>query len=453
MKRLLIIVSGLLLYVMGLTGANVTGTLPVVYITTTNQQAIDSKEVYVTGSLYIDPLSTGEAALGSATSPVGAQFKGRGNYTWSGFDKKPYRIKFDTKQKVLGMPSSKHWCLLAHADDDLGFLRMPAAFRISEALGMRWTPRYKAVELVINGSYKGLYFLTEHVRIANNRVAITSQEDNATDSVSGGWLVEIDNYWSEGNIEFDEGNGQHVMVSLKEPEVLSAQQRDYIVGQMNRLNIDLYDLSSGLEQRLDMTEAAKYYLVQEIMEDCEGYHGSCFLYKDRDRNGVVDKWKFGPVWDMGNAYHRHQEKWIYVDPIWPQYWIGQLAQWPAFQKAVQEQWWIFYNTYKNEVRADLRAYADVIENAARNDGNVWRGTSNYRDNSNYADVRDRFFRRYDWRINWLFQQWGEGTKPATWDIERTAEEAPQSRKILRDGQIVIEANGRVYNVLGQVVKD
>lgn len=452
MKRLLIIVSGLLLYVMGLTGANVTGTLPVVYINTTNHQAIDSKEVYVTGSLYIDPLSTGQPALGSATSPVSAQFKGRGNYTWSGFDKKPYKIKFDTKQSVLGMPNNKHWCLLAHADDDLGFLRMPAAFRISEALGLRWTPRYRAVELVINGSYKGLYFLTEHVRIAGNRVKITEQDDNATDSVSGGWLVEIDNYPSEGNIEFDEGNGQHVMVSLKEPEVLSAQQRDYIVGQMNRLNIDLYDLSSGLEQRLDMTEAAKYYLVQEIMEDCEGYHGSCFLYKDRDRNGVVDKWKFGPVWDMGNAYNRHQEKWIYVDPIWPQYWIGQLTQWPAFQKAVQEQWWIFYHTYKNEVRADLRAYADVIENAARNDGNVWRGTSNYRDNSNYSDVRDRFFRRYDWRINWLFQQWGEGTKPATWDIERTAEEAPQSRKILREGQILIESNGRLYNLLGQPVE-
>ena len=448
-----IILAFFISYFSLLWATNPTGTLPVVYINTTNNQAIDSKDVYVTGSLYIDPLSTGQTALGSASSPVTAQFKGRGNYTWTGFDKKPYRIKFDAKQKVLGMPNNKHWCLLAHADDNLGFLRMPAAFRISEALGLRWTPRYRAVELVINGSYKGLYFLTEHVRIAGNRVAITEQEDGATDSVSGGWLVEIDNYRTEGNIAFTEGNGQDVMVSLKEPEVLSAQQRDYIVAQMNMLNTDLYDMSSGLEQRLDMTEAAKYYLVQEIMEDCESYHGSCFLYKDRDRNGVVDKWKFGPVWDMGNAYMRHQEKWIYENPTWPQYWIGQLAQWPAFQQAVKEQWWIYYHTYKDQVRADIRAYADEIETAARKDGDVWRSTSNYSDNSNYDDVRDRFFRRYDWRINWLYQQWGEGTKPVTWDIEHAADERPQSRKILRDGQIVIEANGRVYNVLGQVVKD
>ena len=79
-----------------------------------------------------------------------------------------------------------------------------------------------------------------------------------------------------------------------------------------------------MEQILDIKEAAKFYLVQEIMEDCESYHGSCKLYKDRDSLGTVDKWKFGPVWDFGNAYDRHAERWIYDGPTWPQYWIGQL---------------------------------------------------------------------------------------------------------------------------------
>ena len=272
----------------------------------------------------------------------------------------------------------------------------------------------------------------------------TRKRDNAKDGIT------------RENCEMTlENNRKKIAASLSAAyrEVLSAQQRDYIVGQMNMLNTDLYDLSSGLEQRLDMTEAAKYYLVQEIMEDCESYHGSCYLYKDRDRNGVVDKWKFGPVWDFGNAYNRHQEQWIYVDPIWPQYWIGQLAKWPAFQQAVKEQWWIFYHNYKDQVRADVRETANAIESAAKNDANVWRNTQGYCDNSNYSDVRDRFFRRYDWRINWLFQQWGEGTKPATWDTEQTGEECVRSRKMLRNGQIVIEANGCVYNVLGQVVKD
>ena len=206
--------------------ASISGTLPVVYINTQNQAAISSTETYVAGSLYIDPLNSGYEPLGSFASPVSAQFKGRGNYTWTGFDKKPYRIKLDVKQPILGMPNNRHWCLLAHADDNLGFLKNTVGFMLSEQIGLRWTPRVRPVELVINGKYYGLYFLTEHVRIASNRVKITEQEDNSADSVSGGWLVEIDNYAEAGNINLTEGNGKQVMITIKEPEVLSAQQRN-----------------------------------------------------------------------------------------------------------------------------------------------------------------------------------------------------------------------------------
>ena len=437
-----------------LCAATITGTLSVVYMTTDDGLAITDKETYKAGKVYIDPLNTGKAALGSSDAPLAAELKGRGNYTWRDFDKKPYKIKFAKGQSVFGLPKNKHWVLLAGADDDLGFLRNPAGFAVSRAVGLRWTPAIEPVELVLNGQYQGLYFLVEHVRIDPSRINIQEQEDGETapEIITGGWLVEIDNYAEENNIEFDEGNGQHVMVSLGEPEVLSSQQRQYIEQQMYNLNNILYGSSSAaLEQVLDIEEAAKFYLVQEIMEDCESYHGSCKLYKDRDTLGMADKWKFGPVWDFGNAYMRHQEKWIYVDPTWPQYWIGQLATWPVFQEKVKEQWWIYYHEHKDQVRAEIRAYANTIETAAKNDAQVWRGTQNYRDNSNFSDVRDRFFRRYDWRINWLYQQWGEGIKPATWDIDNVQDGAAASRKILRDGQLLILRGDKTYTVQGQVV--
>lgn len=429
-----------------------TRTLPIVYVNTQNGQGIYDTETQVVCSVYIDSVLAEYPSLGSSTSPLPATIKGRGNWTWSGFDKKPYKLKFDTKTKVLGMPNNRHWCLLASADDYLGFLKLPAGLRISKALDLRWTPRMRPVEFVLNGQYMGLYFLTEHVRIAGHRVDIKEQADNEThpDSITGGWLVEIDNYPSEGNITFNEGNGQHVMVSLREPEVLSQQQRQYIENQLYALNDALYDDNvSDLKQLLDLTEAAKYYLVQEIMEDCESYHGSCFLYKDRDSLGIADTWKFGPVWDFGNAYDRHQETWIYNNPTWPQYWIGQLATWPAFQQEVQEQWWIYYHTQKDSVRAKMRAFADKIECAAKNDADVWRNTQGYCDNSNYTDVRDRYFRRYDWRIDWLYSQWGEGIRPATWDTDPVQEDKGRSTKVLRNGQLLIISNGVTYNLLGQ----
>ncbi|MBQ2608684.1 MAG: CotH kinase family protein [Paludibacteraceae bacterium] len=436
--------------------ASISGTLPVVYINTQNQKAIDSKETYVPGSLYIDPLNTGQAALGTATEPIAAQFKGRGNYTWTGFDKKPYRIKFDVKQSVLGMPNNRHWCLLAHADDNLGFLKNTVGFMLSEQIGLRWTPRVRPVELVINGKYYGLYFLTEHVRIAGNRVKVTEQQDNSADSVSGGWLVEIDNYAEVGNINLTEGNGQQVMITIKEPEVLSTQQRNYIEGQMNGLNNAIWGNSSTkLWNMLDLDEAAKYYLVQEIMEDCESYHGSCFLYKDRDRNGKSEKWFFGPVWDFGNAYNRHQETWIYDNPIFDQYWIGQLATWPEFQAKVRECWYVYYHSQQTKTRTQINDFVALITQAAKNDAVRWRNTQNYRDNSNMQSRQSEFLSRLNWRIQWLYSQWGEGTKPATWDIEQTessTDYGTASKLLYPDGRMVIIRNGQRYDLNGRLIE-
>ena len=427
-----------------------TGTLPVVYLNTTDGVAITSKEVYVPGSLYIDPLNTGFEALGCDTLPVTGQFKGRGNWTWSGFDKKPYRIKFDAKQKVLGMPKNKHWCLMAGADDNLGFLKNYIGYKLSEAIGLRWTPQCVPVELVLNGQYQGLYFLTEQIRVGNNRVAITEQSDNALDSVSGGWLVEIDNYYEEGNVTVWEGNNQQVWITMKSPEILSSAQRTYIEAQLNGLNDAIWGThEADVWSRLDLDEAVKYYLVQELMEDCESYHGSCYLYKDRDRNGAEEKWYFGPVWDFGNAYNRGGETWIYDNPSFQQYWIGKLATWPEFRAKLKEIWWIFYHEKQSDIRTQITAFAEVVAQAAQQDARLWNGTSNYCNNSDMNAKRNEFLSKFNWRINWLFSQWGEGIRPATWDTENVQSGEVPCRKLMRNGQILIQRNNKTYNLQGQ----
>jgi hypothetical protein len=431
---------------------SISGTLPVVYLNTTNNVAITSKEEYIPGSLYIDPLNTGYQALGSAEAPITGQFKGRGNWTWTGFDKKPYRIKFDKKQAVLGMPSNKHWCLMAHADDCLGFLKNYAGYKLSEAIGLKWTPKTVPVELVMNGEYYGLYFLTEQIRVGSNRVNVTEQEDNAIDSVSGGWLVEIDNYYEEGNVTLYEDNNQQVWITMKSPEILSAQQRTYIEDQLNGLNNAIWDTNEAdVWKRLDLEEAVKYYLVQELLEDCESYHGSCYLYKDRDRNGSSEKWFFGPVWDFGNAYIRHQDTWIYDNPIFSQHWVGQLAQWPEFNKKVRAYWYIFYHNYRSTTRSAIGEFAAKITQAAKNDAVRWRGTSHYCDNSNMTKRQSEFLNRFNWRVNWLYSRWGVGIEPTEESVELVPTNMP-TRKILRNGQLLIEYEGKTYNILGQSVQ-
>ena len=434
---------------------SISGTLPVVYLNTTNNVAITSKEEYITGSLYIDPLSTGYKALGTAEAPITGQFKGRGNWTWTGFDKKPYRIKFDKKQAVLGMPSNKHWCLMAHADDCLGFLKNYAGYKLSEAMGLKWTPKTVPVELVMNGEYYGLYFLTEQVRVGSNRVNVTEQEDNAIDSVSGGWLVEIDNYYEEGNVTLYEDNNQQVWITMKSPEILSAQQRTYIEDQLNGLNNAIWGTNEAdVWKRLDLEEAVKYYLVQELLEDCESYHGSCYLYKDRDRNGSSEKWFFGPVWDFGNAYNRGWETWIYEYPQFAQYWIGQLATWPQFQAKLKEVWYVFRHEQQSQFLTAINDWATLIAQGAKNDAAKWNGTNNYCNNSDMNAKRNEFINRFNWRTNWLYNQWGEGTKPVMQSIEQTGNGVirAEAQKELRNGQIVIRRNEQIYTIQGQLIQ-
>ena len=437
------------------------GTLPVMYIETQNHASITSKENYISGTVYINALNTGYDDFASPSAPLSMQIKGRGNWTWNGFDKKPYKIKFADKYTLLGMPANKHWCLMAHADDDLGYLRNAIGFQISEYLHMLWTPHYVPVEVFLNGKYWGLYFLTEQIRIGKNRLPIKELEDNCSnpDSITGGWLVEIDNYEEPGNFTLYEENGQCVWITPKSPEILSNEERNYASAQLKAINSALYGSDeSTLQALLDFDEAAKFYLVQEIMEDCESYHGSCYLYKDRDKAGEAQKkWCFGPVWDFGNSYNRHQEKWIYVEPTWAQYWIGQLATWPAFQKAVKEQWYIFYHDYKDRVRDDIADFASLVSQAAVLDGKRWNGTQNFKNNSQMTSKKNSFLNNYNWRINWLYGQWGEGIKPDNYtpptDIIESVESSTNKPVKVFDGrQIIILHEGHAYDLLGRPIQ-
>ena len=95
----------------------------------------------------------------------------RGNYSRN-FPKKPYRIKFDSKQHVLDAPAkAKKWTLINNYGDKT-LMRNMLAFEISRQLGMPYTPYSKAVDVLLNGEYKGCYQLCDQVEVNKKRVAI-----------------------------------------------------------------------------------------------------------------------------------------------------------------------------------------------------------------------------------------------------------------------------------------
>lgn len=393
--------------------------LPVLHIETEGKKEITSKEYYLNGTYYLDPMGADDIeAIGSKEDPLPLEIKGRGNYTWKDFDKKPYRLKLDSKQPLMGLVKSKHFALLAHADDakdNKGFMRNTLGFYFSEQIGMAWTPKAKPVELVLNGDYKGLYFLTELIRVDKDRVNIVEQEDNETDSdkITGGWLVEIDNYREDPQIRFMEGNtGEEMAITYKTPEELSSAQEKFLKEEMLRIDRLVYGdkQSDELWKYLDMDALAKFYIVQEIMDNYESFHGSCYLYREM---GEGEKWHFGPVWDFGSAFNRDKNQYIYQGDVWHNHWIPEICKFPKFMDRVKEIWqWLHY--YKYDSAYDYaEEFANHIAEAAKNDADRWKGK--YDANRDMMYRLQRTHRRLRITEEWLVKQWGEGT--AVEDVE------------------------------------
>ena len=344
------------------------GTLPVLFINTENAQPITEKGIYIRGSYYLDALEIpGYESIGSADEPLGLQIKGRGNWTWTHFDKKPYHIKLDTKQGLMGMNEGKHFMLMAHAEDYYGYLREGTAFELSRRIGMSYTPAEEPIEVVLNGDYIGLYFLTEQIRVNQHRVNIIEQKDKDTipENITGGWLIEIDGYPDENPILLDSRDGYWFPVVSHSPEVLSDIQHDYLVGLIDRIDELIYEsdsLDCEWEQYLDMDSLACYYIVNEVMDNIESFSGSCYLHKQRGEN---TKLIFGPVWDFGNSFNRSTPNYIYEDnPIYMTHWLKGVLKFPKFRQCVIQHWKEFYDNGLVGIDDFIDQYVEKIQAAS-----------------------------------------------------------------------------------------
>ncbi|MBR5550606.1 MAG: CotH kinase family protein [Muribaculaceae bacterium] len=380
------------------------GTLPVIYITTQNNAEITSTETYINAAFYIDAKSSGYASVGSASSQSAMKIRGRGQASWTNYDKKPYRFKLTLGVQLLGMSKSKNYALMAYADDPHAFLRATTGYKVSQLMNLVYTPDRRAVELVLNGDYKGLYFLTETVRVDKDRVPIVKQDDNTTDAslVSGGWLLEIDNVDDAEQVTITDGSGNTARFSYKDPEELSTQQSNYLMEQLNGMDDAIYatdKTSTKWQEYIDIDTLARYYIVQEVMDNFKAFNGSTYLYKDR---GTTSNWNFGPVWDFGDAFMREGQQFIYVNPPKvPQIWIGEIAKFPAFQAKVRELWPDFYKNQYSKISGHIDSFIASIKSAAASDVQRWPAYGC----SDLSAKATEFKALLDARVKWLNEQW------------------------------------------------
>lgn len=378
---------------------SISGTLPVLYIETEGRSPIVSKEAYLNATYRLDPMGVeGIEALGTEAEPLPMQIRGRGHSSWKG-PKKPYKIKLAKKTAMMGMPQNKHWALLKPTENTV------AGLQLGKLMGMEWTPSFRPVEVVLNGDYICLYFLTETIRIDENRVNISEQQDRETnpDLIKGGWLVEVDNYHDEDQITIPECSKWNLTLRYHSPEDLSHAQLQWLTDEFESINAAIYsaDKTSDVwEDYIDVESMARFFILQEVMDNPDGFHGSFYLHKDLSENA---RWVAGPIWDLV-CYNREKTDYTFRMKVhygFTPHWIGEIIQYDSFCKAVERVWREVYPTRLSEIYNQIDEIVLPLGSAWANDCARWNEDPTQTAQLRADRIKNALRRNIEWFDNHL----------------------------------------------------
>jgi len=263
--------------------------LPTVSIHTLNGEIPYDKEHQIVSQLTIISKDGTKLLSESGTT------RERGNASRD-FPKKPWRIKFDKKQNVLDAPAkAKKWTLINNYGDKT-LMRNLVAFEVSRRMGMAYTPYGTAVDVLLNGEFKGCYQLCDQVTINKNRVNITEMtpDDNQGIALTGGYLIEVDAYAYNEKSWFNSNKGNPVTIKSPDEDEITANQKQYIRNFFNKME-------NQWSVYLDVNSFLRHFLVGEFSGNTDTYW-SVFMYKERDE----DLLRVGPVWDFDLAFNNDQ---------------------------------------------------------------------------------------------------------------------------------------------------
>lgn len=203
-------------------------------------------------------------------------------------DQKPYKIKLQKKADLLNRGDKKYadknWALLAAVGWNEWF-----GLKVGQLVQRKWAPDGEWVNVIFNGSYHGLYILTE--TIERNETARIDVSDE-------GFVVEKDAYWWTEN-------GEYILsymhpsfnYTMKYPEFedMDELQRNAIASEMDQLK-EITE-NSGYEAYIDIDSFVDFVLVHDFLGTNDS--GGCNMYYTKyDSNSKIG---MGPAWDFDSC--------------------------------------------------------------------------------------------------------------------------------------------------------
>lgn len=292
--------------------------LPIVIINTDNGASIpDEPKIGATMKiLYVNDTTINY--LSNQDDPAYLNYNGRigiecRGSTSQGHNKKPYG--FETRMddditnnnvSLLGLPAENDWVLNA-MNDEPSYVRDCLSYYLASQLG-HYAPRTKYCEVIVNGDYRGLYFLTEKIKIDKDRVNIAPMDstDNQFPNVSGGYIIKADKL-TGGDVPawtttaYDYWQDVAYIYHAPKPEEITFEQENYIQAYFDTIQAVVaahnQNVSHGYPAYIDIPSFVDFIIMGEFSSNVDIYQLSTFFHKDR--NG---KFRAGPVWDFNLTY-------------------------------------------------------------------------------------------------------------------------------------------------------
>ena len=385
---------------------------------------------------------------------------------------------------IMGMPRENDWVIHSPYSDK-SLMRNALAYQIAKDL-MRYAPRVRMAEMILNDDYYGVILWTEKIKRDRNRVDVSrlDSDENEGDQLTGGYILKFDKGeprevgWRSAYPPIP-GRSQRAEFLYHYPkwDAISPAQKDYIKSWMTNfediLMSDNYDHPSlGYSKYIDVESFIQIIIINELSRNVDGYRLSTYMYKDRDSEG--GKLFIGPAWDYnlawGNAdYCNGSSTWGWAlnfngecpqDQWLNHVWWNRLMAEPAFRQTLKDRWF----QRRQDVLSDenlvskVEYYSDLLKDAQKRNFERWPVLGTYIWPNNYVgnSYSDEIHYIRDWileRVAWLDDAFGN----LTTNVEDVSEVEglrlfpnPTSEEVFIDAQIEV-SEVELFDIHGQVV--
>ena len=376
--------------------------LPILIIETNGQEIPDDPKI-MSDFRIID---NGSGFLNHPDDPpayegfIGIELRGSSSQS---FPKKSYGFETwdaagnDIDTTLLGLPAESDWILNASYTDKT-LMRNTMAYHLWQQMGYYGT-RFRYVELMLNGRYKGVYIFSEKIKRDKNRVDIAKLNpgDNSGDKLTGGYIVKIDKQTGSGGDGWVSNfpppvhpNGQVIYFQYEYPksEDISEPQKAYIQDYIHTFESTLEGPNfahpeEGWRKYAVEQTFFDYFIVNEYSKNVDGYRLSTFLHKERDSRG--GKIRMGPVWDYDLAWHNadyceggNSAGWAYQFPCpddWWQipFWWQRLLEDPVYVDHLNCRWQYLRENQLSEpsIHTFIDSIAGLLEEPQQRNFEAW----------------------------------------------------------------------------------